>query len=265
MHSSTSTASLLLFPTSSMSKADYSQFQLTAQLPLPPPVPPPKDYPSQFPVFPQRPRVIRTSFDSPRPMSREEKKRKELTSWRSEDGLLSPPPLPRRKQKRRNSLGSKRPANLPLLRTSRSTPDLPLLVRSAPPTGLGFRLSDDDGRPLSHSPHSRPGSPGYLTPRTPSNSSYSAHSPLLAATANVLVQPPRPSLLRPNSFWKNHPRSALSSPLHNPSSYPVRRSTFIAAGLNLEQGGNGGGTALAVESRTMVRDGVRVVVVPGVM
>lgn len=51
-----------------------------------------------------------------------------------------------------------------------------------------------------------------------------------------LIQPPSPSLLRPKSFWKNHPRSALTSLAYSPSSQVVRRSTFVAAGMNIDQG-----------------------------
>ncbi|KAI5124986.1 hypothetical protein M0805_007411 [Coniferiporia weirii] len=45
---------------------------------------------------------------------------------------------------------------------------------------------------------------------------------------------PQPPLFRPKTFWRNTRRSALTGPSYSPSSYLVRRSTFIAAGLTLD-------------------------------
>ena len=42
------------------------------------------------------------------------------------------------------------------------------------------------------------------------------------------------SIVRPKTFWRNTRRSALTAPSYSPSSYLVRRSTFIAAGLTLD-------------------------------
>ncbi|EJD01174.1 uncharacterized protein FOMMEDRAFT_158307 [Fomitiporia mediterranea MF3/22] len=45
---------------------------------------------------------------------------------------------------------------------------------------------------------------------------------------------PAPPLFRPKTFWRHTRRSALTGPSYSPSSYIVRRSTFIAAGLSLD-------------------------------
>lgn len=42
------------------------------------------------------------------------------------------------------------------------------------------------------------------------------------------------SQVRPKTFWRHTRRSALTAPSYSPSSYIVRRSTFIAAGLSLD-------------------------------
>ena len=41
--------------------------------------------------------------------------------------------------------------------------------------------------------------------------------------------------VRPKTFWKNTRRSALTGPSYSPGTYIVRRSTFVAAGLNLDR------------------------------
>jgi hypothetical protein len=52
----------------------------------------------------------------------------------------------------------------------------------------------------------------------------------------IIIKLLTPLLVRPKSFWKNHPRSALTSPAWSPCSQVVRRSTFVAAGMNIDQG-----------------------------
>lgn len=55
--------------------------------------------------------------------------------------------------------------------------------------------------------------------------------------------------VRPTTFWKNTPRSALASPAYSPSTHLIRQSTFVAAGIdNSEPLGDFG--ALCVETRT---------------
>ncbi|KAK7682017.1 hypothetical protein QCA50_014981 [Cerrena zonata] len=46
---------------------------------------------------------------------------------------------------------------------------------------------------------------------------------------------PTPLLFRPTTFWRKIPRSGVRSASYSPSSHLIRRSTFIAAGLSLDQ------------------------------
>ncbi|TDL21876.1 hypothetical protein BD410DRAFT_282604 [Rickenella mellea] len=45
---------------------------------------------------------------------------------------------------------------------------------------------------------------------------------------------PVPLLFRPKTFWRNTPRSALTSSAYSPATQIVRRATFVAAALALE-------------------------------
>ncbi|KAI0065077.1 hypothetical protein BV25DRAFT_1868870 [Artomyces pyxidatus] len=49
-----------------------------------------------------------------------------------------------------------------------------------------------------------------------------------------LVRPP-PPLLRPRTFWRHTARSGVTSFSYSPSSHLVRRSTFVAAGLDFDR------------------------------
>ncbi|KZT35982.1 hypothetical protein SISSUDRAFT_104454 [Sistotremastrum suecicum HHB10207 ss-3] len=83
-----------------------------------------------------------------------------------------------------------------------------------------------------------------------------------AIDSNLLIQAPRPSLLRPTSFWRTHPRSATTAPAYSPSSHLVRRATFVAAGLEgeimMHNNASASALAMAVEGRTS-----SIVCVPG--
>lgn len=65
-----------------------------------------------------------------------------------------------------------------------------------------------------------------------------------------LCKPP-PLLFRPTAFWKKTRRSGVTSAAYSPSSFLVRRSTFIAAGLSQDKPGFDS-SALGVESRVKV-------------
>ena len=54
--------------------------------------------------------------------------------------------------------------------------------------------------------------------------------------------------VRPRTFWRHTRRSAVTGPAYSPSCYIVRRSTFVAAGLNLDSP-HADLSALAVELR----------------
>ena len=41
--------------------------------------------------------------------------------------------------------------------------------------------------------------------------------------------------VRPTTFWKNTRRSGVTGASYSPSSFVIRRATFIAAGLPLDQ------------------------------
>ncbi|KAG8833804.1 hypothetical protein FRC17_010045 [Serendipita sp. 399] len=75
--------------------------------------------------------------------------------------------------------------------------------------------------------------------------------------ACTLPSPP-PPLLRPTTFWRNTPRSALASPAYSPSTHLIRRATFVAAGLEPSEP-SGDIEALCIGSRPQVH---RPVVLP---
>ncbi|KAI0084553.1 hypothetical protein BDY19DRAFT_987478 [Irpex rosettiformis] len=95
----------------------------------------------------------------------------------------------------------------PFMNTERPRP--PRRPRSAPPGKLVF---EDEFREFAVTSAVRP----------------TAHLP-------VDLIPPPPPLFRPKTFWKNTKRSGVTGASYSPSSYLIRRSTFIAAGLSLDQ------------------------------
>jgi len=56
------------------------------------------------------------------------------------------------------------------------------------------------------------------------------------------------SLVRPKPFWRHTPRSAVTGTFYASSLHPIRRSTFIAAGLQFDRP-VADLSALGVESR----------------
>ncbi|PVG02350.1 hypothetical protein CPB86DRAFT_697464 [Serendipita vermifera] len=65
--------------------------------------------------------------------------------------------------------------------------------------------------------------------------------------ACTLPSPP-PPLLRPTTFWKNTPRSALAAPAYSPSTHLIRQSHFVAAGVEMTEP-SGDIAALCVQTR----------------
>jgi len=204
------------------------------------------------------------SIQARRRQEREELKRLQITSFRK-DGLLSPPPLPafaRRKKKsisgRDIGANGRAMESSPELTSpsdneedesdstcSSGTPFTPppysrkyaastadLHVYTADPesfsfsVGLGITSPGPKSAPVLRGMNNSPRRPSPFRSRT-------LDEALLGAS---MIQPPSPSLLRPKSFWKNHPRSALTSLAYSPCSQVVRRSTFVAAGMNIDQG-----------------------------
>lgn len=200
---------------------------------------------------------------------REELKRIQITSFRK-DGLLSPPPLPvyvRRKKKSVSNISINPRAmestpdlasgsssdnddddSDPYSPASPSTPTSYFSSRkyAASVTDLSVYTSDpalgsrSGGFGLgitSPGPRSAPALRGYnVSPAAKRPSPFRSRTLDDAFLGASMIQPPTPSLLRPKSFWKNHPRSALTSLAYSPCSQVVRRSTFVAAGMNIDQG-----------------------------
>ncbi|KAF7290689.1 hypothetical protein MIND_01309200 [Mycena indigotica] len=80
-----------------------------------------------------------------------------------------------------------------------------------------------------------------------------------------LVRPP-PPLLRPTTFWRRAHRSGVAAASYSPASHLIRRSTFIAAGLQFDAPVHDL-SALGVESRITGEEGItrpspRVVEIP---
>lgn len=143
--------------------------------------------------------------------------------------LYPPPPTSRRRPKRTRSLSSERPEG----QRRRSgdeeeSDDTSDFSDSAEPAVLSYTHSF---RPFSY----------------PSSANVAN---LLASTKGTLTRPDPPlcrcqmSLLikvlinctvRPKTFWRHTRRSAVTAPSYSPSSYLIRRSTFIAAGLSLDK------------------------------
>lgn len=211
-----------------------------------------------------------TEAQARRRQEREQMRRKQITSFRSEDGLLTPPPLPNFVRRKKKSIGSLRQAmeSSPELGTpdtsdsesnssSPGTPS-PYGSRAYAPSAANLRIVtnhniDAVGLGIS-SPKSAPLARG--SPRRPSPFRNNTLDDAMLGVG--LIQPPSPSIreyftfchhhtppcrqvthtpiVRPKSFWKNHPRSALTSLAYSPCSQVVRRSTFVAAGMNIDQG-----------------------------
>lgn len=52
--------------------------------------------------------------------------------------------------------------------------------------------------------------------------------------SNGDLLPPPPSLLRPTTFWRKTRRSGVTAASYSPSYHLIRRSTFVAAGLDFD-------------------------------
>ncbi|GJE99676.1 hypothetical protein PsYK624_159470 [Phanerochaete sordida] len=59
-------------------------------------------------------------------------------------------------------------------------------------------------------------------------------SPYASALDTVEPSIPPPPLFRPTTFWRNAKRSGVTGSSYSPGTYVVRRSTFLAAGLSLD-------------------------------
>ena len=147
--------------------------------------------------------------------------------------LLSPPSL-----KRRSSF-----------RTERSASPPPLRPASAPPKLVSLEYP------------SSPFTSGNPPPWYFSRNSLAARR----AGRTVTVPPPPlgqifvpihlsiisdPSAVRPTTFWRRANKSGVSDPSYSPSFHLIRRSAFIAAGLDLDKP-SVDISAFSVESRTL--------------
>ncbi|KAL1742722.1 hypothetical protein HDZ31DRAFT_83928 [Schizophyllum fasciatum] len=76
---------------------------------------------------------------------------------------------------------------------------------------------------------------------------------LTTPCAGELVRP-EPPLLRPSPFWRHTPRSGVTPLSYAPASALVRRSAFVAAGLDLVPGTKGDLRALCVDARVRAKN-----------
>ncbi|CAG7854524.1 SubName: Full=Uncharacterized protein {ECO:0000313/EMBL:CCA73236.1} [Serendipita indica DSM 11827] len=90
-------------------------------------------------------------------------------------------------------------------------------------------------------------SPSKLKPPEPKRRRSSRSAGERDDGACLLPSPP-PPLLRPKTFWRNTPRSALGSPDYSPSTHLIRRSSFVVAGLEPSEP-SGDIAALCIGSR----------------
>ncbi|KAI9507063.1 hypothetical protein F5148DRAFT_1285673 [Russula earlei] len=130
-----------------------------------------------------------------------------------DDALLSPP---------RPNSRSKKPAALP------------------PPRSSSAPLGRPSGTGTSRTVH--PPDRAFPRPKTPDFASGPRRNPIPA-----VVRPPT-TISRPKPFWRNTQRSAVTGTSYASSLHPIRRSTFIAAGLRFDKP-VADLSALGVESR----------------
>ncbi|KAI0922419.1 hypothetical protein AcV7_005955 [Taiwanofungus camphoratus] len=114
---------------------------------------------------------------------------------------------------------------------------LPPRPASAPPTVPSYDFRSKSLRNFANPPRS--------SHPEGNNSSF-----LTKEQTGGLPRPP-PPLLRPTTFWRNNIRSGVTGASYSPSSHVIRRSTFVAAGLTLDQP-IADLSALCVESRVGV-------------
>ncbi|KAH7100456.1 hypothetical protein BKA62DRAFT_706361 [Auriculariales sp. MPI-PUGE-AT-0066] len=156
-------------------------------------------------------------------------------------------------------------------RTSESDSDSlsppPQLQRSRalstpPPPPLDLRFESDYSADSTTSTTTSPTGSLAGQMRNPARrSTYNLNSqPLRKPEGTVMV--PLPLMLRPRPIWRTTPRSALSSPAYAPAAHLVRRSTFIAAGLDMKSP-VADLSALAVETRALMFGRDAGVVLPG--
>lgn len=114
-----------------------------------------------------------------------------------------------------------------------------------------FRSRPRSRRPPSASPE--PSLENTRSIRSPDYSSFQPKSPESVPrpsrrSSTLIVAPPPTTLFRPKPFWRNTCRSAVTGTFYASSLHPIRRSTFIAAGLRFDKP-IADLSALGVESR----------------
>ncbi|KAK2460480.1 hypothetical protein APHAL10511_007486 [Amanita phalloides] len=105
----------------------------------------------------------------------------------------------------------------------------PTRSQSAPPARL-VQLTPSPPQPFVPDPPSTAINRSF--PRRSFTSSYSEGVARITGTGDLL--PPPPPLLRPTTFWRKTRRSGVTAASYSPSYHLIRRSTFIAAGLNFD-------------------------------
>ncbi|KAF8632135.1 hypothetical protein AX15_002029 [Amanita polypyramis BW_CC] len=108
----------------------------------------------------------------------------------------------------------------------------PTRSQSAPPARhLSSTEEQDPSPPIPFSPILPSTAIARSFPRR-SFTSYSEGAGGRFGTSDLL--PPPPPLLRPTTFWRKTRRSGVTAASYSPSYHLIRRSTFIAAGLDFD-------------------------------
>jgi len=139
----------------------------------------------------------------------------------------------------------------------------PTRSQSAPPERRALQVDQQESELLTRDQISL-----NLAPRAPTRSftSFTASRPVSSTRGGELVRPPPPLrmsstkyhdtvllltvrfLVRPTTFWRKTRRSGVTGASYSPSSHLIRRSTYIAAGLQFDAPVHDL-SALCVESR----------------
>ncbi|EJD43043.1 hypothetical protein AURDEDRAFT_114881 [Auricularia subglabra TFB-10046 SS5] len=179
-------------------------------------------------------------------------------------GALSPaPPMPMH-----------RPHSTPPTPTTAQSPQHPhrlyrqprqMNYQKPPPLDMHFSSDYQYSEATSPSPRSASSTQSAPSFRTgvsgARRSAYNLNSqPLRKPEGTLMV--PIPLMLRPRPLWRTTPRSALYSPAYAPAAHLVRRSTFIAAGLDLAAP-VADLSALGVETRALMFGRDAGVILPG--
>ncbi|KAF5346900.1 hypothetical protein D9756_010612 [Leucocoprinus leucothites] len=112
-----------------------------------------------------------------------------------------------------------------------------------------LEVSEFDSESLSPLALRQPNSPRSPLLLPKARSASSSFGTTIGTTRGGELLPPPPPLLRPTTFWRKTRRSGVTGASYSPSSHLIRRSTYIAAGLQFDAPIHDL-SALCVESRS---------------